>query len=197
MVCSSLMDTIDQCGLHRRTCMKGAEDGDGFNRRQRQRSRNVGCNPGQPQDLYAQSLAGFLHRLEVGAAELLKSQHQRLAAHGLSYHFSMRPKMIPDRGANEVRAVGIETSWTRRSIWPRSMRPRLIVIFSVSDAFAIVNAIVARSSWIPYGSILPSIRMVKSVGQGECLDRTNFIGRAAGRRGRPECEFVAEPLPRS
>ncbi len=88
--------------------MKGAEDGDGFNRRQRQRSGNIGCDPGQPQDLYTQSLAGFLHRLKIGAAELLKPQHQRLAAHRLSHDFGMRPKMIPNRGTNAVRAVGIE-----------------------------------------------------------------------------------------
>ena len=88
--------------------MKGAKYGDGFDRRQRQCSRNIGCNPGQSQDLYTQSLAGFLHRLEIGAGELLKSQYQGLAAHGLPDHFSMRRKMIPNRGANEVRAVGIE-----------------------------------------------------------------------------------------
>jgi len=39
--------------------------------------------------------------------------------------------------------------------------------------------------------------MVKSVGQGECLDRTIFIGRAAGRRDPPECELVAAPLRKS
>src|SRR6266480_7192634 len=89
--------------------MKGAEDVDGFNRRERQGGRDIRCNPGQPQDLYAESLAGFLHRLEIGAGELLKSQHQRLAAYGLSDRFSMRREMISNRGANEIRAVGIET----------------------------------------------------------------------------------------
>src|SRR2546423_10656314 len=68
----------------------------------------MGCNPGEPQDLDRWLRAGSLHRLKVAASELLKPQHQRLAAHRLSHDFGMRPKMIPNRGTNEIRAVGIE-----------------------------------------------------------------------------------------
>jgi hypothetical protein len=62
---------------------------------------------------------------------VLQTEHQGLARHRLFNRLSVGGELVADRGANEVRAVGIKAFLHYKSICPRSTKPRLIVIFSV------------------------------------------------------------------
>src|SRR3954469_11238842 len=88
--------------------VEGAQHDKRVDRGERELGRDVGCDGGEAEDMDPELLAGGQDGLEVGAAVVAQAQIEALPRHRAIDHGGVPFKLVADRGADEVGAVGVE-----------------------------------------------------------------------------------------
>src|SRR4029453_5453324 len=88
--------------------VKGAEHRDRFNGRQGERRRHVRSDSGEPEHLDVKLLTSGFHGLQIRARIVSETKFQRMAHDRFTDFLAMGRKLVTDRRADEVRAVGIK-----------------------------------------------------------------------------------------
>src|SRR3990170_1857783 len=101
-------DAIGQRALDVFAGVKGAEHRDRFNGRQSERRRHVRGNGGEPEHLDVKLFTGSFDGLQIRARIVPETKLQRMPHDRFPDLLAMSRKLIADRRANEVRAVGIK-----------------------------------------------------------------------------------------
>ena len=88
--------------------LKSAEDRNRADRRFRQSGRDVGRDASEPDHLDLKALSGGDGSLEIGTAEMLKTERQRASRDGLPEHIGVLGELITNGRPHEVGAIRIE-----------------------------------------------------------------------------------------
>src|SRR5687767_14648578 len=150
-----LASAIGERGLHFGTGAQGAKHRNGGNRLPGELRGHVVVDRREPQHVDLEPFSGLHDLLEVLPGIALQAEHHLASRNAALEDVTMRKKLVADRGADEVGAVGIEPVLDQQIDVPEIDEPQVDGDLLRFSALCHPCTILLPSTWMEHGPLFP------------------------------------------